>query len=56
MIVASFEERAKYIENIVTSLKEPTSFEEFASKVFSPSNRGFEQVIGARKNEMMHLD
>ncbi|XP_014663155.1 PREDICTED: ral GTPase-activating protein subunit alpha-1-like [Priapulus caudatus] len=44
-----FEERAKYIDNVVKSLKDPTSFEEFTAKVFSPSNRAFDQVLGVRE-------
>lgn len=32
----SYEERAKYVENIVQHQKDPTTFEDFSAKVFAP--------------------
>lgn len=33
----SYEERARYLENIVQNHQEPTTFEDYAARVYSPA-------------------
>ena len=35
-----FEERAKALDSIINKFKQPTTFEDFVARVFSPSQSG----------------